>query len=206
MEMTGKKTILVFLAKGFETMEASVFIDVMGWARTDHNCNVNVVTCGLSETVVSAFGVPVTVDLLLNEVLIDEYDALAVPGGFEEYGFYEEAFSDEVSELIREFNRRNKPIASVCVAALALAHSGILTGKKATTYHLNGGRRQKQLAEYGVEVISEPIVCTDNIITSYCPETAPGVAFRLLGVLFGAEKMNEVSVAMGYGSLHERNS
>ena len=131
----------------------------------------------------------------------EEVRWLAVPGGFEEYGFYEEAFSDEVSELIREFNRRNKPIASVCVAALALAHSGILTGKKATTYHLNGGRRQKQLAEYGVEVISEPIVCTDNIITSYCPETAPGVAFRLLGILFGAEKMNEVSVAMGYGPM-----
>ena len=55
-------------------------------------------------------------------------------------------------------------ILSVCVAALALAHSGILTGKKATTYHLNGGNRQKQLGEYGVEVINEPIVQTDAIV------------------------------------------
>lgn len=190
--------ILLFLAKGFETMEASVFVDVMGWARNDFDCDVNVITCGLSKTVVSTFGVPVTVDTLLNEVKIEDYDALAIPGGFEEYGFYDEAFSEEVSELIRGFNSQHKPIASVCVAALALAHSGILTGKKATTYHLNGGNRQKQLGEYGVEVISEPIVQTDNIITSYCPQTAPGVAFSLLSILVGEEKMSEVRKAMGY--------
>lgn len=47
--------ILLFLAKGFETMEASVFIDVMGWDRNDYDCNVNVVTCGSNKTVVSTF-------------------------------------------------------------------------------------------------------------------------------------------------------
>lgn len=190
--------ILLFLAKGFETMEASVFVDVMGWARNDFDCDVNVVTCGMNKTVVSTFEVPVTVDILLSEVKIEEYDALAIPGGFEEFGFYEEAFSEEVAELIRGFNGQHKPIASVCVAALALAHSGILTGKNATTYHLNGGKRQKQLREYGVEVINEPIVQTENIITSYCPQTAPGVAFTLLGILAGNEKMCEVRTAMGY--------
>jgi hypothetical protein len=46
---------LLFLAKGFETMEASVFIDVMGWDRNDYDCNVNVVTCGSNKTVVSTF-------------------------------------------------------------------------------------------------------------------------------------------------------
>ncbi|MBE5842847.1 MAG: protease [Butyrivibrio sp.] len=40
--------VLLFLAKGFETMEASVFVDVMGWARNDFGCDINVVTCGLN--------------------------------------------------------------------------------------------------------------------------------------------------------------
>lgn len=190
--------VLLLLAKGFETMEASVFIDVMGWARTDHGCDVSVVTCGVNKTVVSTFGVPVTVDVLLDEVNVDDYDALAVPGGFEEYGFYEEAYSETVGELIRKFNDQQKPIATICVAALALGHSGILKGKKATTYHLNGGMRQKQLAEFGVDVINEPIVVTDNIITSYCPQTAPGVAFKLLEMLVGTEKMLPVKTAMGF--------
>ncbi|WP_366519381.1 DJ-1/PfpI family protein, partial [Ruminococcus sp.] len=91
---------------------------------------------------------------------------MAIPGGFEEYGFYDEAFSAEVGKLIKDFETCNKAIASVCVGALVLAHSGILRGKRATTYHLNDGVRQKQLAAYDVEVVNEPVVVDDNIITS----------------------------------------
>lgn len=190
--------ILLFLAKGFETMEASGFIDVIGWARNDYHYDVEVVTCGFQKTVISAFGVPVTVDLLLEDICVDEYDALAIPGGFEEFGFYEEAFSEKLCDIIIKFNCQHKLIVTVCVAALALAHSGILTEKKATTYHLNNGIRQKQLAEYGVEVVNEPIVKTDNIVTSYCPQTAPDVAFILLEYLIGTEKMHIVKSAMGF--------
>ena len=190
--------VLLFLAKGFETMEASAFIDVMGWARDSFHNDVKVITCGFNKTVVSTFGVTVTVDILLKDVNVKDYDALAIPGGFEEYGFYGEAFSDKVSDIIRQFNAQNKMIASVCVGALVLAHSGILAGRRATTYHLNGGKRQKQLAEYGVEVVNEPVVKTDNILTSYCPQTAPEVAFILLGELIGKDKMLVVKKAMGF--------
>ena len=109
--------ILLFLAKGFETMEASVFVDVMGWARNDYRYDVDVITCGFKKTVISAFGIPVTVDVLLKDICADEYDALAIPGGFEEFGFYEEAFSEELSNVINTFNRQHKMIATVCVAA-----------------------------------------------------------------------------------------
>lgn len=179
-------------------MEASVFIDVIGWARNDFHNDVEIDTCGFQKTVISAFGVPVTVDVLLEDICIDEYDALAIPGGFEEFGFYEEAFSEKLCDVINKFNCQHKLIATVCVAALALAHSGILTGKRATTYHLNNGIRQKQLAEYGVEIVNEPVVKTDNIITSYCPKTAPDVAFILLECLVGTEKMHIVKSAMGF--------
>ena len=190
--------ILLFLAKGFETIEASAFIDVMGWARNDYHYDIDVVTCGFQKNVISTFGVPVTVDKLLKEICIDDYDALAIPGGFEEYGFYEEAYSKELSDVINKFNSQHKFIATVCVAALALGYSGVLTGKKATTYHLNNGNRQKQLAEFGVEIVNKPVVITDNIITSYCPQTAPEVAFTLLEKLIGTKEMNIVKTAMGF--------
>ena len=190
--------ILLFLAKGFETIEASAFIDVMGWARNDYHYDIDVVTCGFQKIVISTFGVPVTVDKLLKEICIDDYDALAIPGGFEEYGFYEEAYSKELSDVINKFNSQHKFIATVCVAALALGYSGVLTGKKATTYHLNNGNRQKQLAEFGVEIVNKPVVITDNIITSYCPQTAPEVAFTLLEKLIGTKEMNIVKTAMGF--------
>ncbi len=96
--------LLVFLAKGFETIEFSAFIDVMGWAKTDFDCKIDVVTCGLNQKVISSFNVPVLVDKVMDEVSADEYDALAIPGGFEEFGFYEEAYNEQLLELIRLFD------------------------------------------------------------------------------------------------------
>ncbi len=190
--------VLLFLAKGFETMEFSVFIDVLGWARNDYGIDIHVETCGFTKTVNSTFGVPIIVDKLICEISIDDYEALAIPGGFEEYGFYEEAYDERFLELIRQFNEQPKIIASICVAALPLGKSGVLRGRKATTYHLNNGYRQKQLSEFGVDVINEPIVIDNNIITSYCPQTATGVAFELLRALTSADKMNIVKKAMGF--------
>jgi Putative intracellular protease/amidase len=190
--------ILLLLAKGFETMEFSVFVDVMGWARNDYGYDVAVVTCGFQRQVVSSFNVPVSVDRTIDEINPDDFDALAIPGGFEEYGFYEEAFDEKFLEVIRSFEKSGKIIASVCVAALALGKSGILENRKATTYHLGNGRRQKQLSAFCKNVINEPIVTDRNVITSYCPETAPHVAFKLLELLASKEKMEVVKKAMGF--------
>lgn len=189
---------LLFLAKGFETMEFSVFVDVMGWARNDYGCDVSVITCGFKNEVISTFNIPVLVEKRIEEIDVNDYDALAIPGGFEEYGFYEEAFDERFLNLIREFDKNNKIIATICVAALPVGKSGVLQGRKATTYHLNNAYRQKQLKEFGVDVVNEPIVVDKNIITSYCPETASGVAFKLLEKLTSIEKMELVKRAMGF--------
>jgi len=191
--------VLLFCARGFETMEFSVFIDVMGWARNDYDYNIEVDTCGFSKQVISTFNVTIIVDKIIEEIDTAEYDALAIPGGFEEYNFYEEAFDERLLKLIREFDNAKKPIATICVAALALGKSGILKGRKATTYHLKAGYRQKQLAEFGVDVIpNQSIVVDDNVITSYCPETAAHVAFTLLEKLTDLDRMKIVKQAMGY--------
>lgn len=190
--------ILLLLAKGFETMEFSVFVDVMGWARNDFGIDIDVVTCGFTRTVVSTFNVPIIVDKLITEINADEYEALAIPGGFEEFEFYQEAYDERFLDIIRQFHKQKKTIASVCVGALPLGKSDILLNKRATTYHLRGAYRQKQLADFGVNVINEPIVIDENIITSYCPQTASGVAFALLKQLAGNEQMQTVKSAMGY--------
>ena len=190
--------ILLFCAKGFETMEFSVFVDIMGWARNDYGYNVQVETCGFNKKVVSTFGVPIIVDKVIDEIAVEEYDALAIPGGFEEFGFYEEGFDQKFLKLIQKFNQQNKIIATICVGALPLGKSGILQGRKATTYHLKDAYRQKQLAEFGALVVNERVVIDGNVITSYCPETAPDVAFELLKILIGSEEMMIVKQAMGY--------
>lgn len=191
--------VLLFCNKGFETMEFAPFVDVFGWARSECHYDIDVVTCGFTKTVTSTFGIPIAVDKTIGEVRVDDYDALAVPGGFEEFGFYEEAFDERFLDLITQFNQQNKYIASICVGALPIGKSGALVGRNATTYHLSGGARQRQLAAFGVNVIpNQRIVKDRNIITSFCPETAADVAFQLLIGLVGEEKARPVIEAMGY--------
>lgn len=190
--------ILLLCLNAFETMEFSPFIDIMGWAHDDFNCDIHVEICGFSPNILSTFGVSVAADILIDDVDVDNYDALAIPGGFEEYGFYIEAYHDKTLNLIRSFNLQHKPIASVCVAAFALAKSGILKEKKATTYHLRGGYKREELEKFGVILGDEWLVADDNIITSSCPRTAPDVAFLLLELLTSKEKALDVKTAMGY--------
>lgn len=49
-----------------------------------------------------------------------------------------------------------------------------------------------------MNVVNEPIVVDENIITSYCPETAPGVAFKLLEKLTSTKQMEIVKRDMGF--------
>jgi len=192
------KRVLLLLAKGFEVYEASVFIDVLGWNLIDGDGTTKLMTCGLNKEIKSSFNLKITTDLLISEVNVDDFEALAIPGGFEEYGFYEDAYQEEFLQLIREFHKRNKLIASICVGALPLGKSGILKEKKATTYNMKNGIRQSMLKEFGVNVVNEPVVIDNNIITCWNPSTAIDVAFKLLELLTSQEKSNYIKGIMGY--------
>ena len=190
--------VLVFLAKGFEMMEFAPFVDIIGWGRNDYNYDIKVVTCGFNKEVTSTFGITVKVDKTIEEVNLNDYIALAIPGGFEEFGFYEEAYNEKFLDIIRKFDKEKKLIASICVGSLPIGKSGVLENRKGTTYHLSGGDRQEQLKSFGVNLVNEPIVIDDNIITSYCPQTAADVGFKLLEKLTSEEDMIKVKKNMGY--------
>lgn len=193
------KKILLLLANGFESVEASVFTDVLGWNNLEGDGSTLVVTAGLHDSLKCTWNFTVIPEIHLNDVNVDEFDALAIPGGFHEAGFYEDAFSEDFLNIIREFDKRSKIIASICVGALPVGKSGVLTGRNATTYNLNNRQRQNQLAEFGVNVLyDEPIVVDKNIITSYNPSTAFNVAFKLLEMLTSVENCNKIKHLMGF--------
>lgn len=192
------KRVLLLLPKGAEVFEVAAFFDVLGWASAEGSETIEVVTVALEPEIRSAFGLRILPDRLVGEVVVEEFDALAVPGGFEEYGYYEHAYADEVSELIRAFHRADKPIASICVGALSLARSGILRGRRATTYHLSNGRRRRQLAECVVEVVDEPVVRDRNIVTSTSPATAVEVALTLVETLTDRDNAAKIRQLMGF--------
>ncbi|SHF70129.1 4-methyl-5(b-hydroxyethyl)-thiazole monophosphate biosynthesis [Bacteroides luti] len=192
------KKVLLFLAQGFEAYEASVFTDVFGWSREVGFEPVDLITTGLRSEVKCYWNLVVKPELPFSEINIEDYDALAIPGGAGEAGFYEDAYDERFLNLIREFNRRGKLIASICVAALPIAKSGVLNQRNATTWDLNNGVRRKQLADFCVKVQDEQLVVDNNIITSTGPATSLDVAFKLLEMLTSIESVNEVKTNMRF--------
>ncbi|SHJ25717.1 4-methyl-5(b-hydroxyethyl)-thiazole monophosphate biosynthesis [Dethiosulfatibacter aminovorans DSM 17477] len=193
------KKVCLLLADGFEAVEASVFTDVIGWNQVEGDGSTELVTVGTKGNLKCTWNFNVIPEMLLKDLNVDDFDALAIPGGFEEAGFFEDSFKEEFLEVIREFDRKGKIIASICVAALPLAKSGVLKGRNGTIYNLSEGKRQDELATYGVNVIrDEPIVIDRNIITSYNPSTAFDVAFTLLEKLTSVEQKDEIKRLMGF--------
>ena len=188
--------ILLLLSGGFEILEASAFIDVLGWNLEEGDNSTKLYSCGLRKQVNSAFDQQFTVDYIVNEVDVNYFDALVVPGGFKNYDYYEDAYSEEFLNIIRGFYSQNKTIASVCVGALPIAKSGVLKNKNATTY--NQSEYRQTLKNHGVVVLKEQIVIDDNLITSNGPSTAIEVAFILLEKLTSIENTLNVRKLMGY--------
>ena len=192
------KKVLLLLADGFETFEASVFIDVIGWNLVEGDNSTELFTCGLKKEIKSSFNQRFIVDYLISDIDISSFDALAIPGGFEVYGFYNDAYDDKFLALIRGFKASDKIIASICVGALPLGKSGVLKDKTGTTY--NSDVRRQALKEFGVQVVNQSIVMDDNIITSWNPSTAVNVALLLLEHLTSKMNADKVRQLMGFGN------
>jgi 4-methyl-5(b-hydroxyethyl)-thiazole monophosphate biosynthesis len=192
------KKVLLFLAQGFEEYEASVFTDILGWSRVHGTEPVELKTTALRSTIRCTWNLSVQPELPFEKVNISGFDALAIPGGFEAAGFYEDAYDERFLNLIREFNKRDKIIAAVCVAALPVGKSGILKNRNATTYDLMDGLRRKQLAEFGALVQDKRIVVDGNVITSTGPATALDVAFALLEMLTDKANVDAVKRYMRF--------
>lgn len=197
------KKILLLLANGFEAVEASVFTDVLGWNKWEGDGSTEVTTVGLHPQLQCTWNFQVSPEKQLDDIVLDEFDALAIPGGFEEAGFYEDAFSESFQEVIQYFDSHKKPIASICVASLMVAHSGVLQNRKATTYNHPTSKRLEQLKQYGVQVVNQRMVCDENIITSSNPGTAFEVAFMLLEMLTSKENTEKIKDLMGFHSINK---
>jgi 4-methyl-5(b-hydroxyethyl)-thiazole monophosphate biosynthesis len=202
LEEESMKKVLMLIANGVEPLELSAFSDVLGWAALVGDEAVELIDVGLQPQIKTTFGLQLQPNYLLADVDLNDYDALAVPGGMEPSGFYNDALSESFLEVIRHFAAAGKIIASVCVSAIALGEAGVLTGKKATTYHQLGGKRKHQLTASGAIFIDQAVVVDDNIITSTGPGTAIEVALTLLEKISTKDNADNVRKIMRIPTLN----
>lgn len=102
------KKVLLLIAQGVEPLEMSAITDVLGWANLVGNDAISVIDAGFQRQVKTTFGLNLNLNYLVNELNLDDYDALAIPGGFEPSGFYEDALSEPFLAVIRHFHQAQK--------------------------------------------------------------------------------------------------
>jgi 4-methyl-5(b-hydroxyethyl)-thiazole monophosphate biosynthesis len=191
------KKVLLFAPQGFEDIELAAFTDIFGWTRVlKEVTSVNLVITAFKRYICSKHNLNIRAHQLIKEINPLDYKALIIPGGFNDAG-YTEVYNQKVLDLIKRVYENKGIIATMCVGSLAAARSGILKGKKATTY--SASKRHDNLAilkEYGAIPVKDRIVVTDRIITNRGPDTAIEAAFTLLEMLNGKEDKKRIRRAM----------
>jgi protease I len=130
MQIQGKK-IAILATHGFEQSELEVPRDKLKEA----GATVHVVSPEKGEIKgwqMKDWGRPVKVDRSLDEVSAGDYDALVLPGGQINPDLLR--INDKALKLIRDFYEQKKIVAAVCHAPWLLIETGIIKGRKCTSY------------------------------------------------------------------------
>jgi len=191
------KKVLLFAPQGFEDIELAAFTDIFGWTRVLKEVqSVDLVITAFKKNIRSKHELNIKAHELIKDINSDHYQALIIPGGFNDAG-YTEVYNQKVLDLIKKIYTNKGIITTMCVGSLAVAKTGILKGKKATTYSASKRHDNlKILKDCGAIPVKERIVVTDRIITNRGPDTALDVAFKLLEMLNGKKDMKRIKKAM----------
>ena len=178
------KTIFVFLAEGFEEIEALTPVDLLRRA----GLSVQTVSVMDEQVVAGAHGVPVLADKMFAEINPEDAEMILLPGGLP--GATNLDAHEGLSQLILDFAEADKPLAAICAAPLVLGNRGLLQGKKATCYP--GFETYLQGAEYTAALVEKD----GNIITGKGPGAAMEFAFAIVEKYCGMDKVNELKQGM----------
>ena len=177
------KKALVFLAEGFEEVEALTVVDVL------RRGGVEVTTMSITEDpyVDGAHGIEVLADAD-NEYEIDDADMIVLPGGMP--GASNLRASAVVCDGVLSFVKAGKLVGAICAAPFVLGELGVLNGKKATCYP---GFEDKLL---GAAYTATRVQRDGNIITGNGPSSALPFALALLAAITDDDTAQQVADGM----------
>ena len=172
--------IYVFLAEGFEEIEALTPVDICRRASLD----VKTVSINDSRIVTGSHGIPVTADLTLSEADFQGTKMLVLPGGMPGTNHLEAC--GPLMEALDAFHREGKFIGAICAAPRILGHRGILNGHRACCFPGN----EEALA--GAEVVFEPAVISGKIVTGRGMGCAVDFSLAIVELLLGKENAQTI--------------
>lgn len=176
--------VALFLANGFELVEATIPYDVLKRGEMD----VSFVSIEGTKEVVSASENTVLADALLEEVDLKSFDLLITPGGMP--GSERLRKDERVLEAIKAQLDDDKWVASICASPIVLDKAGVLEEKDFTCYPgfekriKNGNHKQDYVVQDG------------KLITAKGPGVAFEFAFKIVEELLGEDKMAKLKKDM----------
>lgn len=175
--------VYVFLAEGFEEIEALAPVDIL------RRAGLSVQTVGIGgRTVTGAHGITVTADVADVAVTLDDMEAVVLPGGMP--GTKNLEASPTVATALEKAAQQGVWIAAICAAPSILGHNGLLQGKRATCYPGFEGEL------YGAQAVDEAVVRDGRILTACGAGVAAEFAFQLVSILCSEETAAALKGAM----------
>jgi 4-methyl-5(b-hydroxyethyl)-thiazole monophosphate biosynthesis len=177
--------VLIYLAPGFEEIEAVTIIDLLRRAEID------VTVAGLEKNpITGSHGISIQSDVYYEHINPDDFDYMVLPGG--QPGTNNLKKNQKVLDSLKKFRNEGKLIGAICAAPIVLQEAGILDGKKVTSYP-----SEEEVFNASIYQ-STPVVKDTNIITSRGVGTAIDFALDLIGEIKGADKKQEIAARILY--------
>jgi protease I len=161
MSLKGKK-VAILSTNGFEQSELEIPRDRL----KEQGVEVKIVSPESGEIKgwnKKDWGTPVKVDLTLDQAKADDFDALVMPGGQINPDLLR--VNDKALQFIRAFYEQKKVIAAVCHAPWLLIETGIVKGRKATSYK----SIKTDMINAGAKWEDSEVVTDQGIVTSRNP-------------------------------------
>lgn len=167
-----EKKVLILAADLFEDME---LLYPLFRLREEE---VDVTVAGLDDSPVSGKKgySPLAVDVVVDALAAEDFDALVIPGGFAPDKLRR---SEAVLGLVRDFDAAGKPIAFICHAGWVPISAKILPGRRATSV----GAIRDDMENAGVEWTDEACVVDGNLISARTPDDLGPWSKALLAAL-----------------------
>ena len=178
------KKVLVPIANGIEEIEAVCIIDVL------RRAGASVTVASVDELQITASrGVKLVADTVIGECLNETYDLVALPGGLP--GAEHLRDSKELEAILKRQREQERYYGAICASpALVLQHHGLIGQRLATSHpsfvdHLEN-----------TDSVESRVVVDGICVTSRGPGTALEFALKLVEVLYGEDKAEEVAAPM----------
>ena len=179
------KKVVLFLADGFEEVEALTSVDLL------RRAGIDLKTMAIQDLAVQgAHGIEVKADLLFDPEYIKTCDAMILPGGMPGTKNLQEHKGLE-KELL-EFAKEKKIIAAICAAPMVMGRLGLLKGRKACCHP---GYEENLL---GAQLEDGLVSVDENYVTSRGVGTAIAFALRLIEILKDKETADQVKESIVY--------